>query len=257
VWWSRSASASSWRPKRAEASRRGLRGEPRGILAKAAATGHAARVTPRVVYDRERLVVVDKDAGVRSEDVAAALSLKLAHRIDMSTSGLLVLCRDARTVARLHKQLRAGLVLRRYRFVADGVVAAGALVSVLVRDRGDGLRGSALDPQNASSGKAAHTDVEDVVVHGALCSGVARLHTGRTHQLRIQLAEAGAPLVGERVYTRDARASGQALSASARLLLHAEHLAFVHPNTKEPLAFTAPLPADFVAAAAGLGVVVV
>jgi 23S rRNA pseudouridine1911/1915/1917 synthase len=213
-------------------------------------------VNPRVVYDRERLVVVDKDAGVRSEDVAAALALKLVHRIDMPTSGLLVLAEDARTVARLHKRLRAGLVLRRYRFVADGVVAAGALRSVLCRDRGDGLRGSALAPQNASSGKASHTDVEDVVVHGTRCSGVARLHTGRTHQVRIHLAEAGAPIVGERVYVRGARACGQALSASPRLLLHAEHLAFSHPNTHEPLALTAPLPADFVAAAADLGVVV-
>jgi 23S rRNA pseudouridine1911/1915/1917 synthase len=207
----------------------------------------------RVVYDEARVVVVDKAAGVASEDVAAALARKLVHRIDKSTSGLLVLADDARTVQRLQRALAGGDVARRYRFVAHGVVDDGRYTATLVRDRGDGLRGS------GPGGKAAALDVggavvADTVGGARVTVADARLLTGRTHQIRIQLAEAGHPLVGERVYVRDAAAAGLALLPAARLLLHAASLAFVHPNTHATVDVTAPLPPDFLAATAALGV---
>jgi 23S rRNA pseudouridine1911/1915/1917 synthase len=68
-----------------------------------------------------------------------------------------------------------------------------------------------------------------------------RLETGRTHQIRIQLAEAGHPLVGERVYVRDHR--GEVLDAP-RLMLHAAELGFEHPVTGEQLRWEQPMPAD-------------
>ncbi len=218
-----------------------------------------------VVYDADRVVVVDKQSGPTSEEVAAALQKKLVHRIDRATSGLLILADDARTVSRLQKQLRAGGIERRYCFVGHGTVACGRLDSVLVRDRGDGLRGSAL-PGTAvaggKAGKAASCDIVDVIGfasveggRGALSLGTARLVSGRTHQLRIQLAEAGHPIVGERVYVRDAARDGLVLCSSPRLLLHAARLRFVHPGAdKAVVDIEAPLPDDFRAAAAALGV---
>lgn len=207
----------------------------------------------RVVYDHDRVVVVDKDAGVSSEDVAAALGKKLVHRIDRPTSGLLLLADDARTVTRLQRQLRRGDVERSYVVVVHGVVAVGVYDSVLVRDRGDGRRGSRLPGvalASADVGKPARLEVVDVEVFGPLSRATVRLVTGRTHQVRIQLAEAGHVVVGEFVYDRDARARraalGAALSAAPRLLLHAARLRFTHPGKdKAVVVVDAAVPAVF------------
>ena len=193
-----------------------------------------------VVYDPDRVVVVDKDAGVSSEDVAAALGKKLVHRIDRPTSGLLVLADDARTVARLQRQLQHGGVDRTYVAVVHGVVAAGVYATTLVRDRGDGRRGSGAD------GKPARLEVVDVDVCGDLSRVVVRLQTGRTHQIRIQLAEAGHVVVGEFVYDRDARARGEFLVDAPRLLLHSAALRFTHPGKdKSTVDVVAAVPAVF------------
>jgi 23S rRNA pseudouridine1911/1915/1917 synthase len=75
-----------------------------------------------------------------------------------------------------------------------------------------------------------------------------RLETGKTHQIRIHLAEAGHPLVGEKVYIRDLLARGVEPIPSERLLLHAATLGLVHPTTGETLTFESPLPEAFVRA---------
>jgi 23S rRNA pseudouridine1911/1915/1917 synthase len=177
-----------------------------------------------LLLDEDRVVIACKDAGVTSEAFAAALDLKLVHRIDRATSGLVMLARDARTVQRLQRLLREGGVERTYAFVANGLVHDGVRESWLVRDRGDGLRGSGAD------GKHAVAHILDTRAKDGVTEGRARLVTGRTHQLRIQLAESGTPIVGERVYVRDALRDGVRLAVSERLLLHAERLRFTHPN---------------------------
>lgn len=195
------------------------------------------------LLDEDRVVIACKDAGVTSEAFAASLGLKLVHRIDRVTSGLVMLARDARTVQRLQRLLREGAVERTYAFVANGVVHDGARESWLVRDRGDGLRGSGIGGKHAlahfldcTSSRWSHSEhsrggagVPPATEH-TVTTGGARLVTGRTHQLRIQLAEGGTPIVGERVYVRDAIAAGMSLVPSERLLLHAERLRFAHPN---------------------------
>lgn len=193
------------------------------------------------VFEGDRLLVVDKPSGPTSEATAAALGRRLVHRIDRLTSGLLLLADDARTVTRLQRALQRGQVERSYRFVAHGRLAPQRLHSLLVRDRGDGLRGS------GAGGKPATCEILDCVVSndGLTTTGTARLITGRTHQLRIQLAEAGHPLVGEPVYVRDARRDGLKLLPCPRLLLHAARLCFSHPNTHAALDLQSSPPADF------------
>jgi 23S rRNA pseudouridine1911/1915/1917 synthase len=113
--------------------------------------------------------------------------------------------------------------------------------SVLVADRGDGLRGST---SRRDQGKRAVTHVEARrgLHHATLCE--VRLETGRTHQIRIHLSEAGHPLVGEQVYIRDYRGP---ILTSSRLMLHAATLGFDHPVTGARIELSSPLPPDFVA----------
>jgi len=120
-------------------------------------------------------------------------------------------------------------------------VAPGRIESMLVADRGDGLRGSTT---HAGQGKRAvtHVSVERALRGATLCA--VRLETGKTHQIRIHLAESGHPLVGETVYIRDY--TGPVIS-SARLMLHAATLGFVHPVTGEQVSLRSPLPPDFTA----------
>ncbi len=211
-----------------------------------------------VIYDAGRVVVVDKAAGVRSEDVAAAMKRRLAHRLDQPTSGLLILADDARTVQRLQRLMHQGALERRYRFVAHGVMASQTITSSMVRDRGDGLRGSIVDADadaDADDDRKVATTVVDVDWDdGARCGGTATLRSGRTHQIRIHLAEAGHPIVGERVYVRDFIRDGGVAIEAPRLMLHAWQLRFEHPNSHEPVALTSPLPDGFLSAQSGLNI---
>lgn len=203
-----------------------------------------ARDAGEVVLALDRIVVIDKPSGVTSEDAAAAHGMKLVHRIDRATSGLLVLAHDARTVQRLQRALREGRVTRTYLLIAHGVVRGGHLQTTLVRDRGDGLRGT------GEGGKSASLDLRVVRVaedgRASFCE--ATLVTGRTHQIRIQLAEEGHPIVGEPVYVRDHLAAGRALLPSPRLLLHAHRLVLPDPVSKRDVVVEAPLPGSFLEA---------
>jgi 23S rRNA pseudouridine1911/1915/1917 synthase len=128
---------------------------------------------------------------------------------------------------------------RMYICVAHGVVTPGRIESNLVADRGDGLRGST---SHAGQGKRAitHVSVRQALRGATLCE--VKLETGKTHQIRIHLAESGHPLVGETVYIRDYAGP---LIASPRMLLHAATLGFEHPVTGAHVSLTSPLPSDF------------
>jgi 23S rRNA pseudouridine1911/1915/1917 synthase len=114
--------------------------------------------------------------------------------------------------------------------------------SMLVPDRGDGLRGSTRRP---GQGKRAvtHVRVVEELPQATLCE--VRLETGKTHQIRIHLAEDGHPLVGEKVYIRDLKKRDIEPLPASRLMLHAATLGFVHPVTKKLVQLTAEPPADF------------
>lgn len=172
-------------------------------------------------------------------------ALRCVHRLDKATSGLVVFARSVIAQVELGKQFAAHTVLRRYLAVVRGTVAAKRIESYLVRDRGDGRRGSTSVP---GLGKHAVTYVEPLARVGELTLLGCRLETGRTHQIRIHLSEAGTPVCGEPVYL----APGEPIAVGAmpdfppppRLALHAAELGFVHPITREALAWNMPLPED-------------
>lgn len=164
--------------------------------------------------------------------------LGVVHRIDKETSGLLVYTRSMLAKRSLAQQLRVHSVERIYHALVHGRPIPQTLRSRLVADRGDGLRGSTRNPK---LGREAVTHVTLVEAMGAASLIHCRLETGRTHQIRIHLAEAGHPLLGERVYTRGD--DGPWLQAP-RLMLHAAVLGFEHPATGKVMRFEEPLPHD-------------
>jgi 23S rRNA pseudouridine1911/1915/1917 synthase len=219
-----------------------------------------------LVYDDAHVVVIDKPSDVNSvpyEDretgtamdlirgawrrmgkPATSVPLHIVHRIDRATSGLLMFAKSKKAEQGLAAQLRAHTMERTYLCVAHGVVTSRRIESYLATDRGDGLRGSTT---RLEQGKRAvtHVEAKQALRHATLCA--VRLETGKTHQIRIHLAEAGHPLVGEQVYIRDYENAGGKLLTAGRLMLHAATLGFEHPITGARVALSSPLPPDFTA----------
>jgi 23S rRNA pseudouridine1911/1915/1917 synthase len=164
--------------------------------------------------------------------------LGIVHRVDKETSGVVVFARTTAAKLALKNQFRFHTVGRRYIAIAHGAVSTATIQSRLIKDRGDGRRGST---DNEELGRDAITHVKWLETLRGATLVECRLETGRTHQIRIHLAERGNPLVGERVYSKNYR--GQLLPAP-RLMLHARELAFDHPSTGERVSFEQPMPQD-------------
>jgi 23S rRNA pseudouridine1911/1915/1917 synthase len=168
--------------------------------------------------------------------------LRVVHRLDKDTSGLLVFARTVLAERVLGKQFRRHTVIRRYLAIVPGFLKSQTIATRLVRDRGDGRRGSTA---NETLGKEAVTHVEVVERLRGYTLLSCRLETGRTHQIRIHLAELGHPVCGEDVYNRTL--TGDVIpdrSGAPRLALHAAELGFIHPVSHEPLRWEMPLPPD-------------
>ncbi len=221
-----------------------------------------------VVHVDAHVVVVDKPAGVSTvpyedgergtldERVRFWLAahdergkggprpaLGVVHRLDKETSGLLVFARSWLAKKSLAAQFRAHTVLRRYLAIAHGEVTSRTIRTRLVPNRGDGLRGSLRGSgERSEKGQLAVTHVEALEpLRGATLIACV-LETGRTHQIRIHLSEAGHPLVGERVYVRHRE---EPLLPAPRLMLHAAKLGFVHPKTEAEVSWEREPPEDF------------
>jgi 23S rRNA pseudouridine1911/1915/1917 synthase len=221
-----------------------------------------------VHYDRD-IVIVDKPPGMlavpdepgnkdtlaehartllrRLDPGARDPGLGVVHRIDRDTSGLMVFTRTAEAKRHLAAQFRSHELDRAYHAIAHGVVADRRIESYLLEDRGDGLRGSHGHYRRSHGAPPAGSRLSVTHVRAlAALSGATlvecRLETGRQHQVRIHLSEAGHPLLGERVYVRDFR--GPVIPAP-RTMLHARTLAFIHPRSGAPVSFEREPPADF------------
>ncbi|GBD34951.1 Ribosomal large subunit pseudouridine synthase D [bacterium HR36] len=169
-------------------------------------------------------------------------SVRAVHRLDRDTSGLMVFARTREAERKLGYQFRQHTIHRVYLAVAHGRVEERTILSRLVRDRGDGLRGSTSLPK---VGKLAITLVRPVEYLGPYTLVECRLKTGRTHQIRIHLAEQGHPLCGETVYNKPLFSERiPDASGAPRLALHAAELGFTHPTRDVWLQFRSELPED-------------
>lgn len=168
--------------------------------------------------------------------------LRKVHRLDKLTSGLVVFTRTAVAERELGRQFKVHSVDRQYVAVVPGRPVPGTVRTWLIANRGDGRRGSS---KTEGVGKLAVTHLVNVEPLGAYSLVTCRLETGRTHQIRIHLAELGHPVCGDPVY--HLRPDGSKMpddSGAPRLALHAELLGFDHPTTGKRLRWEMPPPAD-------------
>ncbi len=168
------------------------------------------------------------------------------HRLDRDTSGLMIFARTPSVSQMLGVMFRKHDVVRKYHAVVLGHPQATTFDSVLVRDRGDGKRGTKpADREEDPTAQRAVTHIRPLETIGPYTMVECELETGRTHQIRIHLSEAGHMLCGETIYNRTLDGAEIADTSHApRQALHSATLELKHPVTDEMLAFRMPWPAD-------------
>ena len=181
-------------------------------------------------------------AALAEREHRVAARVRPVHRLDKDTSGLVVFARDRSAEGHLGTQFRQHTVERSYLALVRGNIVDQRIESWLLDDRGDHRRGSG--PRTSASKRAVtHLRVLETIPSFTLVE--CRLETGRTHQVRIHLGEAGAPLCGERVYDRPIHGKPPPdKSGAPRIMLHAATLALVHPKTERMMRWQSPLPGD-------------
>lgn len=212
-----------------------------------------------VVYEDAHLRVIDKSAGrvvhpapghwqgtllngLLALDEQAMLLPRagIVHRLDKDTSGLMVVARTRQVMEALVDAIAAREVRRQYLAVARGRwrwPQALELAGPIGRDPQHRQRMAVVD-LDRHSGKPARTTAVCLGQSEQACLLKCILHTGRTHQIRVHLAHAGFPLVGDSLY------GGRPLADMQRQALHAWQLAFKHPVTGQSMAFAAEPPPD-------------
>ena len=195
-----------------------------------------------IIYQDTDILVCIKPPRVLSTDEPGGLpdlirealgepkaDIRTVHRLDRVVSGLMVLARNAQSASELSRQIRKGSFEKEYLAVVHGEPPeqAGELRDLLGRDKARRMTYVAQEP-----GKGIQ---EAVLSYWVLNSGDGlsrvriRLHTGRTHQIRVQFASRGLPLVGERKYA--------VLEDPCEIALWSAHLGFTHPATGEQMIF--------------------
>jgi 23S rRNA pseudouridine1911/1915/1917 synthase len=170
----------------------------------------------------------------------------IVHRLDKETSGCLVAAKNDETHRSLSDQFAARTVEKVYLALVAGKLRqnVGSIDEKIGRHPVHRQRMSV----NSKRGRAARTDYRVVEAAPDVSLVECRLHSGRTHQIRVHLHHIGHPVLGDKLYGR------RGSSTAARQMLHAWKLAFTHPGTGERAQFDAPVPDDFqeVLASAGL-----
>ncbi|HRE90385.1 MAG TPA: RluA family pseudouridine synthase [Myxococcota bacterium] len=221
-----------------------------------------------ILFEDNHLLVVDKPAGLLSQSaeagdenlvVAAQRYLKeryakpgnvyvgLVHRLDRMTSGVVVLAKTSKAAERLSRAVREHRVDKRYLAVVAGLTPLGeTLVDALVSDE----KGSRVvkDHPDAKRAELRYQRLASTQAPIAASLLEIELGTGRKHQIRVQLASRGHPLLGDRRY-----GLREHDILIPRVALHAQKIALTHPVRGDELAFVAPIPKDFSALMACLG----
>ena len=212
----------------------------------------------KVLYEDNHIIVAIKPAGVLSQsdgsdgpDMLTILKayikkeyskpgevyLGLVHRLDRPVSGVMVFARTSKAASRLSEQIRTRKVEKIYRCVVNGVLEGeGRLENYISKDEDRNIV-TVIDKEKPGF-KASYLDYKALASKDGLTMVEVKLGTGRSHQIRAQMAHSGYPLIGDQKYgDKDKRCKDIALEAYK--------LSFEHPVKREFITFEAPLPSGY------------
>ena len=200
-----------------------------------------------IIYKDEAVLVCIKPAGVLSTDEPGGLpelvrnelgdekaDVRTVHRLDRAVSGLMVLARGAKAASELSRQIRDGEFEKEYLAVVHGETEDKAeLRDLLLRNKARKMTFVVTEPEKGV--QEALLDYETLERRAGLSKVKIHLHTGRTHQIRVQFSSRGFPLVGERKYCEPVD--------ECPLALWSHMIGFTHPRTGERMRFEKEPPA--------------
>jgi 23S rRNA pseudouridine1911/1915/1917 synthase len=216
-----------------------------------------------ILLEDNHLLVVDKPAGLLSQadetgevslvDLVAAdlkkryhkpgnVYVGLVHRLDRPVSGVVLVARTSKAASRLAEQFRSGEVEKVYLAEVEGTIPQdeGEWADFLAKDARKNVVSVVGD---AKEGKEASLRFRVLERHARSSTVELRPRTGRSHQIRVQLASRGWPILGDRKY--GAKTSVLASDGRPRIALHAQRLSFTHPTLREAVSVSALVPADW------------
>lgn len=228
----------------------------------------AQDIALEIAYEDEHLIVIDKPAGLvvhpaagnpdgtlvnallhhcagNLSGIGGVARPGIVHRIDKDTSGLMIAAKTDRAHEGLAKQFQAHSIDRRYRAIVNGWPnpASGTVDAPLARSTQNRKKIAIVAD---GRGKRAVTHYRTITALKDAALVECKLETGRTHQVRVHMASLGHALVGDPVYGRTKPSHRTILKELGfeRQALHAAHLGFIHPISREALAFDSEIPAD-------------
>ena len=212
----------------------------------------------KVLYEDNHLIVAIKPAGVLSQsdgsnapDMLTILKayikdkyqkpgevyLGLVHRLDRPVSGVMVFARTSKAASRLSEQIRTRRVEKIYRCVVNGVLEGeGRLENFISKDEASNT--VTVSDVEKPGFKASYLDYRALASKDGMTLVEVKLGTGRSHQIRAQMAHAGHPLIGDQKY-------GKKDERTKDIALEAYKLSFEHPVKREFITFEAPVPDIF------------
>lgn len=207
------------------------------------------------LYEDDDLLIINKQAGITvhptkghpfhtvanavtkyMQDTGQTFKVRFANRIDMDTSGIVIIAKNANAQNHISSQMRSRHVDKRYLAIVCGNIEEDHFL--IDAPIGRPYEGAIQREVLAEGGKEAKTEFTVLERFDDYTLVEAKLHTGRTHQIRVHLTHIGHPIAGDHLY------GGDAPDLIQRQALHATHIAFRHPMTEEILEVDAPLHED-------------
>lgn len=204
----------------------------------------------RIIFEDQEILVYNKPPGINCDKSGIEQLLKgycssvqLVHRLDRDTTGVLILSKNLKSHESLLNQFKEQMIQKQYRAIVDGVVreSAGVIDNLLGRKKV--FSGQTIWGAVKKDGSHARTDWKKLKDSKKAAATLLSCfpQTGRTHQIRVHMAEMGHPILGDFQYGKEFQCDYR----PDRYLLHAEQVELLHPATSKRLVVQAPLPEDF------------